>query len=218
MTRATRVWAILAVLLVATPAAAGEEIDDWIDWEVLDDWEIRGANTVRIERYMSGGNDFASPYPFLAQQAVNEFSIDFNRQISPYESWRGRASGAINLSDYRSQDRGFVPENLNFTREKGDAKIPYRLEVGDYLGFFSPRTLQLALKGGFIELQPVVDADEPFHSIQFLSGFNDTNYAESNPLSDYYNGISWLVEDTAIGTVGVRIRFWTRSTSASASS
>jgi hypothetical protein len=196
--------ALVAAAILAWPGKAGAQqwFEEFLEWEPLQAWDIRGSNTVRLEKYKVQGNDAASPFPFEDEQAFDELSLSGRRDVSAYEFWSARAIGLINLSDYRAQDRGFVPETLNLSHEKGDAGIPYRFELGDYLAFLSPRTVQLPLKGGQIEAQPAGEGDVR-HSLQFMTGFNDVSYAEFDIGEDHYTGASWLMTGTVLGTTSL---------------
>ncbi len=160
---------------------------------VLDDWSVSGTNTIRLEEYAIAGDETSSIFPFEGFQPYDELSVRFARADSPYDRWRGEFVGLLNESDYRSPNDGIVLERFNLTREKGDGSLPHRLEVGDYFGYFSYRTLQRTLKGGQIDLQPRGGWAGERHSVQVLSGFVNPSYRDLDPLEDYYNGASWLV-------------------------
>ena len=160
---------------------------------MLDDWSVSGTNTIRLEEYAIAGDETSSIFPFEGFQPYDELSVRFARADSPYDRWRGEFVGLLNESDYRSPNDGIVLERFNLTREKGDGSLPHRLEVGDYFGYFSYRTLQRTLKGGQIDLQPRGGWAGERHSVQVLSGFVNSSYRDLDPLEDYYNGASWLV-------------------------
>ena len=44
-------------------------------------------------------------------------ALNFDTLMNPYSKVRGQISGVINESDYRSRDRGFVPERMNLIHE-----------------------------------------------------------------------------------------------------
>jgi len=165
---------------------------------VLDDWSVSGTNTIRLEEYAIAGDETSSIFPFEGFQPYDELSVRFARTDSPYDRWRGEFVGLLNESDYRSPNDGIVLERFNLTREKGDGSLPHRLEVGDYFGYFSYRTLQRTLKGGQIDLQPRGGWAGERHSVQVLSGFVNPSYRDLDPLEDYYNGASWLVIPASI--------------------
>jgi hypothetical protein len=190
----TSVATLITLLLVWSSVA----IADW-----LDESHIFGSNTLRVENYAVRGNQAASPYRYEGAQAFDEFSLNLNRRVSPYESWRGQFYGVINGSAYRSEDRGFVPERVNLFQEKGDGLIPYRVEVGDYFGFFSFRTLQRSLKGAQLELQPFASNAGQRHSLLLLTGANQPSWRHFEPDQDYYSGFSWLIDDSGLGRFGV---------------
>ncbi|MBM3560327.1 MAG: hypothetical protein FJX53_10725 [Alphaproteobacteria bacterium] len=91
---------------------------------------------------------------------------------------------------YRSSERGFLAERFNMTYLNGEASVPYRVEAGDFYGFFSPRTLQRPLKGGQIDLQP----GGGLGSLQLLGGVSAPNYRNFDLNHDTFTGASALVE------------------------
>lgn len=195
--RASPLCAVPLAALLALPQAAPAN--------PLDAWHLFGANTMRAEHYEVRGDRAGSPYRFEGPQAFDEFSFNLNRRDSPYDLWRAQLYGVANASEYRSTDRGLVPERVNLFREDGDAAMPYRAEVGDYFGFFSFRTLQRSLKGAQIELQPFADASGPRHSVLLLTGANQPSWRHFQPSDDYSNGLSWLVEDAGLGRYSLNL-------------
>ena len=98
---------------------------------------IDGANTVRLETYGNSGDDSASPYPYEGAQYYDEWGLNFEKRNSLYDVWRGQFYGVLNGSDYRSTEKGAVPERFSILHEKGDGSIPYRVQAGDYFGYYS---------------------------------------------------------------------------------
>ncbi len=163
-----------------------------------DAWSIEGYNTVRQETYDTDGNSLASPYPFDGGQFYDEFDVNIARQFSPYKRFRASAFGVVNESDYRAENTGLVPERLNLFFENGEGAVPYRLEGGDYFAGTSYRTLQRTLKGASVELQPF-RSNRRRHSVWLFSGTNQPTYRSFAPEDEYYNGASWLLEDSKWG-------------------
>src|SRR6185295_5110942 len=157
------------------------------------EWEYFGTNTFRFEHYDTRGSLASTPYPAEGTKAYNEFGVNLQKRESEYDLWRAQIYGVINGSSYRSPFDGLVPERLNLSREKGDAAIPYRWELGDYFGYFSYRTLQRSLKGGMIELQPRVDPGIWEPSIILLTGTQAPDWVNVTPQNDYTNGISMML-------------------------
>ena len=166
-------------------------------------WHISGTNSVHFDHYENSGDPNAENFSTEGNQFYDEFDINFFRHKSAYESFRGQASGAINDSVYRLQDQGPVLERFNFTWEKGDSTAPFRLETGDYFGYFSLRTLQRSLKGLQVELQPDFGNGQQLHSLVFLTGTNQSDYRSINPSDDLYTGFSWLIQDPFWGNLFV---------------
>lgn len=163
----------------------------------LDDWQISGSNTLRLETYQVRGDPLAGPYRFTGGQHYDEFNVNMWRRFSPYDTVRAQFYGVANDSAYRASDQGLVPERVNVTREKGDSAIPYRFEAGDYFAYFSFRTLQRSLKGAQIELQPAPGDSALRQSVLLVSGANQPNWRHVQARDDWTNGISWLVESGA---------------------
>lgn len=175
-------------------ALAQESLEIPERFDFLPNWEISGSNTARYEIYEDEGSQAASPYPFLGPQFFDEFNVNFATKPSAYNSWRGRIIGLFNDSEYRAQDDAFIIERANLTQENGEGRVPYRLEMGDFFGFHSFRTLQRSLKGGQVELQPAMGGfGDALHSIQILSGSNLQAYTDGEAFDDYFNGASWLM-------------------------
>lgn len=173
--------------------------------DTVDDWQITGSNTLRLENYSVHGDPASGPYPVAGNQYYNEFNLNFLRQITPFDKLSAQIYGVANDSAYRSTYRGIVPERVNITREKGDGSIPYRAEAGDYFANFSFRTLQSSLKGAQIELQPQPGESETRQSFVLVSGVNQQNWRHTQNKADWINGVSWLVEAAPQTILGANI-------------
>ncbi len=196
--------ALLVPACLWTLAAAAGAPDGADPARLLDGWSLRGSNTVRLERYDTDGPPAASPYRFGGTHSYDELHLDLAREASPWDRWRIQASGLLDHSAYRSPERGVVPERLALTRERGDAPLPYRLEVGDYLGYFSYRTLQRSLKGAQLELQP--PSAGPWRSSLVLLLGEDQPYWKKLQLRDNLSaGLSWLAERPGQAAFGLNL-------------
>lgn len=182
-------WLRLTLLLAGCGAAGMACADN-----TLDDWQIAGSNTLRLEHYSVQGDPYSGPYPIVGNQYYDEFNLNFMRQITSFDKLSAQFYGVANDSAYRATDRGIVPERVNITREKGDGDLPYRVEAGDYLANFSFRTLQRSLKGAQIELQPLPSEAGTRQSFLLVSGINQPSWRHVQDKSDWTNGVSWLVE------------------------
>ncbi|HTT07355.1 MAG TPA: hypothetical protein VMH34_00965 [Gammaproteobacteria bacterium] len=158
-------------------------------------WDINGSNTLRLESYDNNGDKSASPYPFDGGQYYDEYGLNFLNNETPYDTWRLQLYGVFNASDYRSHDRGVVPERMSLVHEKGDGDLPYRAELGDYFSYYSFLTLQRSLKGLQIELQPHADSAGWQHSIVLTSGTPIQSWKNFTPHEDAVNGASWLMDN-----------------------
>lgn len=189
--------------LTAAPALGQTPLEIPEEWDYLPGWEINGSNTLRIDQYGEKGDPDTSPHPFLGAQTYDDFSLNFTKQSTPYNTWRGRAIGTVNNSNYRSEDFGLVLERLSLSHENGEGRLPHRLDFGDFFGFFSFRTLQRSLKGMQVEIQPQFQTSlGERHSFQMLAGGNFPTYAEGRPADDFYVGTSWLAAtpDSSLST------------------
>ncbi len=164
------------------------------------DWSIDGSNTLRGSVYDASGAGSGSPYPFEGDMYFDEISIFFDKRESPYSSWEGEFTGLYNVNDdYRSGDFGMVPERMNLTRENGEGALPYRAEVGDFFAYYSFMTMQRSLKGVQLEFQPF-GSDTRQHSFIVTSGANESNWRDLTFQDDYFNGASWLMQDSRLGS------------------
>lgn len=161
-------------------------------------WNLSGSNMARYEWYKNKGNASSSPYQFEGDQFHNDMFINLSRRFSAYELMDIRLNGTYNESDYRGK-KGGVLEGGALLWEKGDSPVPFRLTAGDFFASQTDRSVQRALKGGFLELQPSFSRRGSFHSLQLFSGFSAPTYHEFDAGEDYYNGASWLMEDERFG-------------------
>ncbi len=164
-------------------------------YDFLPSWDISGENTFHWDWYRNEGDKDSSFYPNGGTHLYDDIVLNFSRQVSPYEVWRGRFNGVWNDSDYRSDDRGFIPENFSLFWEKGNSKVPFRVELGDFFGFYTYRTLQRSLKGIQVELQPKLSKDyDVGNSIMITAGTAGLQDYDRGAINDdFYKGISWLV-------------------------
>ncbi len=169
------------------------------------DWDISGSNTLRGTVYNASGSGAGSPYPFKGDMFFDELNLYLDNQDSEYSSWSGEISGLYNVNDdYRSADFGLVPERISLSRENGTGELPFRAQAGDFFAYYSYMTLQRSLKGVQFEIQPRFN-DRQQHSIVFTSGANESNWRDLTFQDDYFNGLSWLVQDRKLGSWGMNL-------------
>ncbi|MGH8672242.1 MAG: hypothetical protein ACREUA_09480, partial [Burkholderiales bacterium] len=188
---------LLMLMLSGLPQVSLADEPPWVN--LLPQWHWYGSNTLRMENYQNYGDETASPYPEEGEQAFDEFFLNFNNRRNPYDTWRGQVYGVLNASDYRSDERGVVPERISLVRDLGTGDTPHRLEMGDYFGYFSYRTLQRSLKGVQIEFQPAVGPSGRRHSVQILAGENQSQWRDLDVGENFTVGGSWLVDDQQFG-------------------
>jgi len=162
--------------------------------------DVNGSVTVRAEDYDNDGDVTHSPYPEEGEQYYTEFNLNLSKQNSAYDNVRAQIFGVFNDSYYRQPDyNGFIPERLNLTWEKGDAKTPFRLQAGDYQGYLSYRVLQRSLKGFQLEMQPNIGDGERSHSVILLTGIDQPTWRSLDIDNDETNAMSWLTQDEKLG-------------------
>lgn len=176
---------------------SGKEPDSILS-AVVPEWQITGNTTFRSDYFMNKGDETQSPYTYTGVKSYNEFNINFNKRNNPYDIWRGEISGVFNGSPYRNNDYGVVPERLNLTKEKGDAAVPFRIEMGDVFSYYSYRTMQTSLKGAQMDLQPFSDSGRK-HSFLITSGTQQPSWRNLHPSDNYFNGASYLLDDPVFG-------------------
>ena len=184
---------LISILVVNSANSQESSNDD--AWKGFD---INGFHTIRFDHYDSSGPRLGSTLPFEGQDVYGEIGINFYKQDRPYVIWRGQIFGVGNANEYRSVDKGIVPERINVTREVGDTNIPYRYELGDYFSYFSNMTQQSSLKGAQFELQP--QKDDRIDSFIFFVGANESRWQELTPEDDYSIGASYLVNHPTMGS------------------
>ncbi|MEM7406340.1 MAG: hypothetical protein AAF458_13665 [Pseudomonadota bacterium] len=194
--------AVLISSAYVAPTQAQSALEIPAEYDVLPAWEIQGSNTLRWDFYRVEGIRANSPHPDLGPHFYDEFNFNGLYAQSPYDTWRGRLVGAYNHSDYRSEDFGLLIERATLLREDGGGQLPYRLELGDFFGFQSFRTIQRSLKGAQFELQPYWRRDRAErHSFQMFFGSSLQAYTSSTDYNDdLYVGGSWLIDmaDTSL--------------------
>ena len=166
-------------------------------------YQIDISNTLKLEDYDSGGDITQSPYAFDGGQYFNEFDFNVSHELSPYDQWRAQFFGVINDSVYRSIHDDLVPERINIVREKGDTSIPFRVEAGDFLGYFSYLTHQMPLKGLRLDLQPNSKSNRYADSFQIFFGDAENEWRDTDFGDDQLAGLSWLREHESWGTYGL---------------
>ena len=183
----------LVLLLVALPLVSLFAIIEQAAAQVSQPsgWNVTGSLTGRLDIYTVDGDPAGAAFPFTGTHGFGELGVQFNRVASPYERIDGDIGLLVNGSDYRNPSDGFVLERFRLNWEKGDGGVPFRLTIGDFLGYTSIRTLQRPLRGTQIDIQPHLGG-EMLHSIQLFSGFNAPDYNRIDNAIDFYAGASWL--------------------------
>jgi hypothetical protein len=159
------------------------------------DTVVNVTNTLRTEYYGVNGDKNASPYQYTGWQPYDEVSLEVTHRKNPYNLWRFSMFGVGGDSDYRTPEDKIILERLNILKEQGDVALPYRIEAGDYYGFFSYRTLQTSLKGVSLEVQPLWGIDRGIrHSFLLLGGARQQTWNDFKLKEYVSSGFSYLME------------------------
>ncbi|GAB6051634.1 hypothetical protein JCM17960_04540 [Magnetospira thiophila] len=183
--------------------------DYLFNYSIFDDWDMHYDSGLSYEAYPLSGTTALGPYQETGSHGYYEFNVVGTREFSEYHRLRTQVSGVYNLSDYRHREYGFVPERINILKENGEVEVPYRMELGNFYGEYTNRTLQTSLKGGSMEFQPVQNWYGEKHSLQFLVGSGVTRWDRDNFEDDIYTGASWLIDATSIGANRADYGTWT---------
>ena len=191
MTRRAKI--LLASSFLAAPMTV--QANPIIPEDAFDLWSITGSVFTQLD-YRNSQNNFLG----FGEDRVDGFSeldLRFHREVSPYQGWEGSFFGAFSDSDFRSVDKGFLPERFYLKGYRGDTALPWQLELGDYFAFTSLRTLQTPLKGFRLELQYDDEATGAFHSGQAFAGSRSGSYEDlfdGGADDSFFAGYSHLVE------------------------
>lgn len=164
----SRLCLLVSVSLVAlsSPVSAEDKFLD--DWLLFGSARFQGDFRNSVNNFAGfGNNNFDS---FV------ELDVRFSRDLSPYSSITGSFFGGYDDSEFRGLRDGIVAERFFAKYQQGDSSLPHRVEVGDFFGFTTLRTLQAPLKGGRIEFQHVPENSNTLHSGQFFAGSRVFDY------------------------------------------
>jgi len=156
----------------------------------LSGWSFSGQNSAHLDYYNSHGP--SGSYLQEGWRPYNDLNIQFQNRRNPYNTFKGYASGTISGSPYRSRQYGVSLERFNFNQENGEAALPYRLDIGDYHGFQTPRVLQKSIKGLQAELQPgeFLGAQS---SLLLQGGGASQDFFDNRLADNLFGGASWLM-------------------------
>ena len=171
------------------------------------EWGFSGQNTLRMDQYEKSGDKSAAPYQFENFQLYNDFSFGLNRRLSRAAKFEAQISGTVTESDYRSDAKGFILERGKIKWQKSDGFVPFRVEIGDFFGQQTFRTIQKSLKGVQLEIQPRTNSERRKHSIQIFGGVAKPTYRKLGNDIDFYSGGSWLIEDSLLGGIALTAVF-----------
>ncbi|MCX8110337.1 MAG: hypothetical protein N3D15_03690 [Syntrophorhabdaceae bacterium] len=159
--------------------------------QIAPDWRFSGQNSLHIDYYNSSGPS-GSYKKNEGWQPYNDINIQFQNTADSFNTMKGYLSGTINQSPYRASKYGVIPERFNFNQENGKFPVPYRLDLGDFYAFQTPRIIQRSLKGGQIEFQPgtMLGAGQ---SILLQVGGAAQDYLDNKRGDNLFGGASWMM-------------------------
>lgn len=197
---------IASVLLTAIPVIAQAQSDD--DQQlILHGWNVTGEAGFSADYFAISGNSANSPFAFDGFHGVSTLNADFSRPDVDQRSIKGSLSMSADASDYfEASDNAMTLERLRLEYANGAGSLPYRLELGDFFGFYSRRTLQRGLKGAQIEFQPLsLQSETRAASLQFSGGNTASTYNLIGENNASFVGSSFVVVDQNLGSLAVNL-------------
>lgn len=85
-----------------------------------------------------------------------------------------------------------ILERFNINQENGEAPVPYRMDLGDFHGFQTPRVLQRSLKGAQLELQPGQFLGAQ-NSLLLQGGGASRDFFDNRLADNLFGGASWMM-------------------------
>ncbi|MDD2720737.1 MAG: hypothetical protein PHH47_05450 [Gallionella sp.] len=187
----------LLLLLASSSALAGpNEVSSSPPSAPLQDWQLSGVIQGRYDSYHVSGDSRSAPYPYLGSQGYGSFSLDARRTLSAYERLNTQLAGTLNRSEYRGVQGGIL-ERARMEWTKGDAAMPFRLELGDVYSLHSQRTLQRGMKGMQLEVQN--GAADTSHSLLLTAGRAAPTWRGLNVNREDFLAASWVLQSKAWG-------------------
>lgn len=190
----TRNTTLLTLLMTMGAAQAGP---DGTGTQSGDDWQIMGQIQGRYDTYHVSGDSRAAPYLYQGGQGYGNFSLDARRSLSSFEQFNTQLAGTLNRSEYRGVQGGIL-ERARLEWSKGDATLPFRLELGDVYSLHSQRTLQRGLKGMQLELQNA-ETGGVGQSLLVTAGRAAPTWRGLNANREDYLAASWLLQTGSLG-------------------
>jgi hypothetical protein len=188
----SRVKCLIFILILISMSGLWANADE--ETNFYNGWRLSGRNSFHSNYYDSEGDPANSSYAHKFGQVYNDLSLNVEKDFSSYHRVRGNIAGVINDSKYRYDRNGFTIERFNLTQEQGETALPYRLELGDTYGFFTPRTIQKSIKGGQIEFQPIQKFMGAYNAVQVIIGDGAARDYRDSLSEDTYFGGSWLLQ------------------------
>lgn len=191
---------VLAACPFSAQASTASVLNDAV--HELDPWHLTGDNSIRFDNYETTGYEPDSQFPYKSTQVYSEHRFGMDRNFSEYETFSGSFAGLLNNSDYRATDEGWIFEDVRLKWQKGDAAVPFRLNLGDYQESLSYRTLQQSLKGLDFEFQPQMQLGGRTvqQSLKVFSGMSQQDWRDIEFNRNLYSGASWLADFESLGT------------------
>ncbi|WP_416897555.1 MAG: hypothetical protein ACMVY4_19140 [Minwuia sp.] len=174
---------------------------------ILQGWSVSGEARAEGDYYMTNGAAANSAFPFDGGHAVTGFSAQFIREMTGNQTLEGQISMSGDASDYfEASDNAVTLERLGVEYVNGDAAVPFRLEMGDFLAFYTRPTLQRSLKGAQLELQPSsLQSDQMAGSVQFSAGNTAPAYNLIGQDNASFLGASLVVNHVTFGDYAAQV-------------
>lgn len=191
---------ILSIGLAPAPTIAAEEGPA----TPFDDWSFSGSLHFSGETRGGSGDPGGQIFGGDETDGFAELDLRMARRLSQFYTWEASAFIAVDESEVRGVKNGVIVERFRTVGQRGDVATPWKLEVGDYFGFLSERTLQRPLKGGRVEIQPSLGGDAFFHSVQAYAGNATADYEDffqEEADDEVHAGFSWLAEHDRLGAL-----------------
>lgn len=169
------------------------------------DWQLNGANTLRVDSYNVRGDRRYSPYAQEGLFFSNDLELNLSGSNTPGQNWRFDFGGTITDSPYRSQHAGLVPEILRLSYDNTTAALPFRLDLGDQNVQFSELTLNRTLKAGRLTLRPNSGIDGRSYWASAVVGSDGQQWRNFDPSANLYQGLSLGMQDQRLGSYGFNL-------------
>jgi len=187
---------IFGLLVFETSTAQAQEgVELAFDKDPLPEWGIEGSLSLRYNDFRIYGDGANNPFSSVGSQYFGNFDLGINRVFSQFNSLEGQFFGALNFSDFRANQRNFVPERGGLTWTYGEDALSFRATAGDFFAYLTPLTLNTSLKGLSVDMQSPSQFFGAEHSLLTFAGTQMQSYRDLDQFDDRQHvGASWLMD------------------------